>query len=102
MLERAYLRQKKQATQNTFNVKLSFSFDFKIHLIKIRQLYRVRPKKRRKTYLRYLCLDLNKTKTGITHFKNTISTTMTNFIHIRFASIWPSQFSKNLFPQSSP
>jgi hypothetical protein len=27
---------------------------------------------------------------------------MTNFIHIRFASIWPSQFSKNLFLQSSP
>jgi hypothetical protein len=72
MLEKAYLWQKKkQATQNTLNVKLSFSFDFKIHLIKIKQIYRVRPKKRRKLYLRYLCLDLNKTKTGINHFKNT-------------------------------
>jgi hypothetical protein len=33
---------------------------------------------------------------------NALIKTMTNFIHIRFASIWPSQFSKNLFPQSSP
>jgi hypothetical protein len=39
------------------------------------RLYRVRPKKRRKTYLRYLWLDLNKTKTGINYFKDTISTT---------------------------
>jgi hypothetical protein len=31
-------------------------------------------KKRRKPYLRYLWLDLNKTKTEINHFKNTIST----------------------------
>jgi hypothetical protein len=38
-------------------------------------LYRVRPKKRRKPYLRYLWLDLNKIKTGINHFKSTISTT---------------------------
>jgi hypothetical protein len=38
-----------------------------------------RPKKRRKPYLRYLWLDLNKTKTGINHFKSTISTTLTNF-----------------------
>jgi hypothetical protein len=35
----------------------------------------VRPKKRRKPYLRYLWLDLNKTKTGINHFQSTISTT---------------------------
>jgi hypothetical protein len=34
-----------------------------------------RPKKRRKPYRRYLWLDLNKTKTGINHFKSTISTT---------------------------
>jgi hypothetical protein len=34
----------------------------------------VRPKKRRKPYLRYLWLDLNKTKTGINNFKNTIGT----------------------------
>jgi hypothetical protein len=32
----------------------------------------VRPKKRRKPYRRYLWLDLNKTKTGINHFKSTI------------------------------
>jgi hypothetical protein len=38
-------------------------------------LYRLFPKKRRKPYLRYLWLDLNKTKTVINHFKNTISTT---------------------------
>jgi hypothetical protein len=38
-------------------------------------IYRVRPKKRRKPYRRYLWLDLNKTKTGINHFKSTISTT---------------------------
>jgi formate hydrogenlyase subunit 3/multisubunit Na+/H+ antiporter MnhD subunit len=30
--------------------------------------YRVRLKKRRKPYLRYLWLDLNKIKTGINHF----------------------------------
>jgi hypothetical protein len=30
----------------------------------------VRLKKRRKPYLRYLWLNLNKTKTGINHFKN--------------------------------
>jgi hypothetical protein len=36
--------------------------------------YRMRPKKRRKPYLRYLWLDLNKTKTKINHFKSAIST----------------------------
>jgi hypothetical protein len=35
-------------------------------------VYRVRSKKRRKPYLRDLWLDLNKAKTGINHFKNTI------------------------------
>jgi hypothetical protein len=39
------------------------------------RIYKVRSKKRRKPYLRYLWLDLNKIKTGINHFKNTISTT---------------------------
>jgi hypothetical protein len=39
------------------------------------KLYRVRPKKRRKPYLRYLWLDLNKTKTKTNHFKIAISTT---------------------------
>jgi hypothetical protein len=39
----------------------------------------VRPKKRRKPYRRFLWLDLNKTKTGINHFKSIISTTETNF-----------------------
>jgi hypothetical protein len=34
----------------------------------------VRLKKRRKPYLRYLWLNLNKTKNGINHFKNSIST----------------------------
>jgi hypothetical protein len=34
----------------------------------------VRPKKRRTPYLRYLWLNLNKTKTGRNHFKSTIST----------------------------
>jgi hypothetical protein len=38
------------------------------------EINRVYPKKRRKPYLRYLWLDLNKTKTEINHFKNTIST----------------------------
>jgi hypothetical protein len=38
----------------------------------------VRPKKRGKPYLRYLWLDLNKTKTKINHFKNAISTTYCN------------------------
>jgi hypothetical protein len=38
-------------------------------------IYRVRPKKRRKQYLRYLWLDLNKTKTRINYFKDTISIT---------------------------
>jgi hypothetical protein len=37
-------------------------------------IYRVRPRKRRKPYLRYLWLDLHETKTGINHFKNTIGT----------------------------
>jgi hypothetical protein len=37
-------------------------------------IYRVRPKKRRNPYLRYLWLVLNKGKTDINHFKNTIST----------------------------
>jgi hypothetical protein len=37
-------------------------------------IHRVHPKKRRKPYLRYLWLDLNKTKTEINHFKNTIRT----------------------------
>jgi hypothetical protein len=41
--------------------------------------YRVRPRKHRKPYLRYLWLDVNKTKTGINHFKSTISTTLTIF-----------------------
>jgi hypothetical protein len=35
--------------------------------------YRLFPKKRRKPYLRYLWLDLNKTKTVINQFKNTKS-----------------------------
>jgi hypothetical protein len=35
----------------------------------------MRPKKRRKPYLRYLGLNLNKTKTGRNHFKNSINTT---------------------------
>jgi hypothetical protein len=40
---------------------------------------------------------------NVATFKNILCISiMTNFIHIRFASIWPSQFSKNLFPQSSP
>jgi hypothetical protein len=33
------------------------------------EINRVYPKKRRKPYLRYLWLDLNKTKTEINHFK---------------------------------
>jgi hypothetical protein len=38
-------------------------------------IYRVCPKKHRKPYPRYLLwLDLNETKTGINHFKSTIST----------------------------
>jgi hypothetical protein len=42
---------------------------------KLNNLYiQMRPKKRRKPYLRYLWLNLNKTKTGINHFKNSIST----------------------------
>jgi hypothetical protein len=44
-------------------------------LLLISHNIQVRPKKRRKPYLRYLWLDLNKTKTGINHFKSTISTT---------------------------
>jgi hypothetical protein len=55
-----------------------------VHLItdakkSIKRIYRVRPKKRRKPYLRYLWLDLNKRKTGINHFKGTISTIYTFF-----------------------
>jgi hypothetical protein len=42
-------------------------------------MYRVRPKKRRKLYLCYLWVNLNKTKTEINHFKITISTTYINF-----------------------
>jgi hypothetical protein len=34
----------------------------------------MRPKVRRKPYLRYLWLDLYKTKTEINNFKNTIGT----------------------------
>jgi hypothetical protein len=37
------------------------------------EIHRMHPKKRRKPYLRYLWLDLNKTKTEINHFKNTIT-----------------------------
>jgi hypothetical protein len=35
----------------------------------------VRPKKRRKPYLRCLWLDLNETKAGVSHFQGTIGTT---------------------------
>jgi hypothetical protein len=48
--------------------------DFNYDLNTISRIYRVRPKKRRKPYLRYLWLDLNKRKTEINHFKTTIST----------------------------
>jgi hypothetical protein len=44
------------------------------NLIDYLPVYRVRPKKRRKSYLRYLWLDSNKTQTELNHFKNTIST----------------------------
>jgi hypothetical protein len=36
-------------------------------------MYRVRPKKRYKPYVRYLWFDFNKTKTRINQFKNTKS-----------------------------
>jgi hypothetical protein len=47
---------------------------------KLNNLYiQVRLKKRRKPYLRYLWLNLSKTKTGINHFKHSISITLTFF-----------------------
>jgi hypothetical protein len=48
------------------------------YINKLNNFYiQVRPKERRKSYLRYLWLNLNKTKTGINHLKNSISTTTT-------------------------
>jgi hypothetical protein len=48
---------------------------YQINATKVEKIvYRVHPKKRRKPYRRYLWLDLNKTKTGINHFKGTITT----------------------------
>jgi hypothetical protein len=50
---------------------VGFSYRVKyLHNLQSRPVYRLFPKKRRKPYLSYLWLDLNKTKTGINHFKN--------------------------------
>jgi hypothetical protein len=52
---------------------------YRDHPVLITRIYRLFSKKRPEPYLRYLWFDLNKTKTGINHFKNTMSTTQIFF-----------------------